>query len=1026
MDSLVSEKIYNEVKNINGIDKIDARSALGMSMLTLTLKTSADVKDVLSEVRNNVNRARLPTDAKTPIITEVETDTNQTFSVYIYAKRPNISEPFLFDRAKILKDEIEKLGVIDSVAFAISWDGWPISEDAGSQDNSYDVEIIIPSEKLKSLGLTLTDISGIIASANIDQPIGNFAISEQKYDFRIAWKKYSSFDFLSTSITLPKWWNTTLWDIATIERIYKNDSVRSIIFDGIAYSYVGLTVNKTDSANIFTASNSAKAVIEKLFQDEEFKDLGYRYGLDIADTIRDDYGILAKEALTTIVLVFFVMYLFVGFKDSLFATLTLPLAFLATFIILNLLGFSLNFLTNFSLILSFGIAVDTIIVIVQWANAKLRVGYEPRTAIMLSLREYAIPIIAWVSTTMVVFVPMMVLPGLLGKFLAYIPITIFWVLASGLVLALTVNSALYLFIVKAKKSYVYDPHATEYATDEEKELLELERIGKEKLETTSAPLRLRLIHASTEWYKRTLRKFLESTYLRRISIIIPVIFLFFWLTVLAPLVGLDLFPGVDNGFFQVEIEWESWLKTDVMAKKTKDIHTYFKWYPEILYTSVSTKGNITSASVQLSKRDLRISLGQRDVYGVEKALIEKLKIYETLGLKVTTKIQEWWPPTSKALWVKLVAEKAEHLSVLTQVANDFEVFLRTVPGAKNVTKTSADTPWQIIFRLKHDLLAKYKIPSFVVMETIASNMNGLRVGSIEDNGNDMDIIIRNGDFRKDARIEDILALPLVIGPNTYSVGTFVESTLENAIASVTRVDGDIQIGVEWDVEAGLDTAKAQNALIAFADSYAYPPGISYKTGWESQENDELISAIVSAFFLSLLVIFAILTLQFNSFSQPTIILYSVIMALPFVMVWLILTGNKFSLPFGIGFIAFTGIAVNHGIILIAAINENLQKWMAGFTALVEAGSSRLEPMILTTLTTALGILPIALRDKFWAWMGFTIIFGIIATTFLTLFVVKWIYYEIYVNQNEWFIKKCYHFLTSQIGSLFTKKIRKIK
>ena len=129
------------------------------------------------------------------------------------------------------------------------------------------------------------------------------------------------------------------------------------------------------------------------------------------------------------------------------------------------------------------------------------------------------------------------------------------------------------------------------------------------------------------------------------------------------------------------------------------------------------------------------------------------------------------------------------------------------------------------------------------------------------------------------------------------------------------------------------------------------------------------------------------------------------------MVGLILTGNQFSMPFGIGFIAFTGIAVNHGIILISAINENLKKGIEGVTALVEAGSSRLEPMLLTTVTTALGILPIALRDKFWAGMGFTIIFGVISASLLTLFIVKGIYYEVYMNPDE---------------SVFKKSLRKIR
>jgi multidrug efflux pump subunit AcrB len=140
---------------------------------------------------------------------------------------------------------------------------------------------------------------------------------------------------------------------------------------------------------------------------------------------------------------------------------------------------------------------------------------------MLALREYSVPIISGVSVTIVVFVPMMFLPGILGKFMAYIPITIFGVLASGLVLALTVNSALYLLFVKKSKTYVESDTTLEYATPDEHELLSLERVGKTKLASSEASLRTRLIHSSIEWYKRVLRNFLEHTYLRRLSIVIP-------------------------------------------------------------------------------------------------------------------------------------------------------------------------------------------------------------------------------------------------------------------------------------------------------------------------------------------------------------------------------------------------------------------------------------------------------------------------------------------------------------------------
>lgn len=241
--------------------------------------------------------------------------------------------------------------------------------------------------------------------------------------------------------------------------------------------------------------------------------------MDLADTINDDYKELAREAIITISLVFIVMWLFVGFFDALFATLTLPLAFFGTFILLDTFGFSLNFLTNFSFILSFGIAVDTIIVIVQAASAKIRVGHEPRSAIMIALREYALPISAGVMTTILAFLPMMVLPGIMGKFLAYIPITIFGVLASGLVLALTVNTALYIAFVKGRKQYVHNETILEYADKDEQELLAFERIGKTEIQEESAPLRIRIIHHVTAWYKKVLRVFLENTFLRRASIL---------------------------------------------------------------------------------------------------------------------------------------------------------------------------------------------------------------------------------------------------------------------------------------------------------------------------------------------------------------------------------------------------------------------------------------------------------------------------------------------------------------------------
>lgn len=1010
IDKLITDKIYKEIKDIKWVDKITSSSSLGISSITITTKTSANVKDVMDDVRNAVNKITLPTDAKSPIITEVETNTKTAFSVLLYDPTNTSSRALLIDRAIKLQKILKSVSGVESVDLSAGGAGGRAASIwwGGSNSTTYDVNIIIPEDKLSALGLTLSSIAGTIRGFNLDQPIGNFALGDKKYDYRIEWKNKQSLDFLNTPITIPGSAQIRLGDIAHVERKYKNEAINEVIIGsgGNIYNNVWLTINKSDAGNLFTVSDAAKKEIEASFaKDPEFQNLKFLYISDLADTIRDDYSGLLHEAITTLILVFITMYIFVWFMDSLFATITLPLAFLSTFILLYSFGYSLNFLTNFSLILSFGIAVDTIIVIVQAASAKVRIGYEPRSAIMLALREYAIPIIAGVSTTIVVFIPMMALPGILWKFLAYIPITIFGVLATGLVLAITVNSALYLIFVRRKTSYVDNVHALEYATDEEKELLSIEREGKTRINEEKAPLRTRMIHNFIEYYKEILTFFLKNTFLRRLSIIIPVILLILSFIFIAPNVGVEIFPSDDNNSMTYSIEWPVGTRTELMHSMLWELPSYFKWFSEIKQITLSTNGNIANLTIELQKKALRKSLGQRDVFALEKIWNNSLSQLEQKWLKITGWAVKWGPPWGKAVGLKIVSDTSENLPTLIKVAKEFKEYLKTIPGTKNVTVSSQDTPGQFVFSLNKDLLALYNIPASLIYQTISTNMNGIAVGSIEDNGDDMNIVLKSDRFIQEAKLEDILGISFTIGATTYKIGNFVDNKVQNAIASVNRENGKVQITVEGDLDLGVDTLSTQTVFQKYADAYNFPTGISYKIWWETDSNKELIVAMVTAFVLALMVIFAILTLMFDSFSQPFIIFYSVFMALPFVMVGLIFTGNQFSMPFAIGFIAFTGIAINHGIILIDAININLAKKMEWFTALIEAGSSRLEPMTLTTIATAVGMVPVALKDRFWSGMGWTIIFGIMAASFLTLFVVKGIYYELYIAKHEWFLAK---------------------
>lgn len=1035
MDSLITSKLYKEIKDIKGVDKIESSSSLGFSSVILTLRAEADIKDVVSDVRSAVARVNLPADAKSPVITEIETDTNRTFSLYLYSEDKNVSKSILIDRAKILQDELEWLSGVNSIDLAVGGISGPVST-GWWDDSAYDVYITVPEKDLEVLWLTLSAVSNTIQSYNRDQPIGNFTLGEKKYDFRIEGKKTKSFDFLTFPIALPNGGTVTLGEIGTIERKYKNTAKNILVLSQpeipcegslspetctTGHSYVGLTLNKTDSVSIFDVSDRAKTLIDTVMERDEFQWFSRVYATDLADTIRDDYVTLANNAISTLILVFLAMFIFVGFRDALFALIALPLAFLTTFIFLDAFGFTMNFLTNFSLIVSLGIAIDTVIVIVEAASVNLKIWFSPRTAITLALRTYAVPVISGVMTTIVVFLPMMVLPGVLGKFMAYIPITIFGVLAFGLLLVLTVNNAIYILFNKERDYYTEDVHRMEFMSEDEKELLMLERVWKENRSAVDHSWRVRLFTSIENTYRRTITPLLEKKYTRMLLIFVPVFFLIFSIINIAPKVGFTLFPSDDNSFTSFNIVGP----TGQITEKTVEDLIWIEWalvgYPEVEYSNITISKNKANIAVQLTKKKIRQSNDERDVYAIEKDILLKLSFYEQKWYSVTSEIQENGPPSGKAIGIKLVADSPEWLDSLIQVSKEFETYLNDFAGSKNVGRSSSDAPWQFIFRLNKELIASTGISPSLIYSQMLQNMNGINLWSIEDNGTDMSLYLKSSKFGDTIQLEDVLAIPISLGQTKYLVGDFVESQISNSLLSISRENWDIQITVDADLETGVDTIASQTRYVEFAKSYAYPRWISYQAGGENEANAELIVAVITAFWLSLLAIFAILTLQFQSFSQPLIILYSAIMAVPFVMIGLILTNNPFSLTFGIGFIAFTGIAVNDAIVLLSAINENIKKWMTWVHVLVESAASRLQPIMLTTVTTVLGIYPIAMQDKFWSGLGFTIIFGIIAASTLTLFSIQAIYYELYLDDKPGIFRR----IGKSIWSLVHKKRKRI-
>ncbi len=988
MDSLITDEIEQAIKDVDWIDKIESVSSVWFSNISVTLKNEADVQDVLTEIKSEVDKVQLPSDAEDPFIQEISTDNEVMFQVLLYGERGSFPIARLKSLAQYIKTNLEgKYGIVDI------WIG-------GSAD--FDLQVQIDQWKAEQLGVTAAQVAQAIRSYNQNIPLGNYEINDLTYDYRIDGELLTQQEVLDIPLVV---WGVQMrvGDIARLERKYADETIRSYgEFEKKWLNYTTLTINKAEWGNIFATSKSAKEALEKILKETRFEGAWFEYSQDLSESIKEDYADLAQSWILTLIWVFACLLLFVWLKEASIATFAIPLAFMITFIVLQEINLTLNFLTNFSLVLTLWIAIDTTIVIIEWAYENLKIWFNPKTAVLMAVRDFKAPLIAGTSTTLVVFIPMMVLPGILGKFLAYIPITVFITLIAALFVSLTVNSALFYILSKPKKWYVREETAEKFLTEEDRLILQEERVGKEEKEHEKKSFRQRALDNMSRWYERLLRKFISSKASRILSVVVPIIALIATFILLSPSIWFTLFPWGDQWVFTIQLEGKPGTTTEKMAKYLPFVENELAQIEELDQYSMSVEGNTIWALIELIDLDERRKNGMREVFDVEKDLLEDLSYLTAEWLVVESLVEQGWPPQGKPVWINLVSDDNSKFSQLAVVAKEFAAYLRTLEWTKNVGISSSDTPGQFIFSFDRDKLLTLWLSPSDISGQLSNALNGANAWTIKLDTIDADIKVIYDSFIDEVSPSDVSNILITTPSGSIPAGEVMDYSIDNAVWEISREDTKISIKVNADLEDEFSTQGPvlQAKLTERAESYSFPEWLSFDAAWESDENAELIAAAGKGFLISIFLMLVILVLQFNSFRKPAIILYSVFLALLWVNIGLFVTGNPYSMPFAIWFIALTWIVVNDAIIFIDKINKNLSHGVDTFESIIEAWRSRLQPIILTTLTTLLWVLPIALQDEFWAWLGYTMIFWLFAGSAMTLFVIPSLYYMAFVKEEK--------------------------
>ena len=983
IDDDITEELEKSLEDIEAIASISSTSSEWSSNISIEIQDGYDVEEAVSEIEDAVDSVSLPSgvDSDYPKISQRDFSSTDMFSVILYWDDKIFSFENLLDLAASLQAWTQSSAGIKEVTI--------------DTNTLYDIRIILSKEKLDTLWISIESVASAINNNSIDSPIGSYELDGVSYTYTLSGKIKTIEDLMSTNIYV--WWNITsiseLWDL---ELYYGDEKINKYWSPwDVGYNHISLTYSKLAWVNIFDVTKDAKTAVETELNKDMYSGLHFVYSDDEAENVTDDFSSLTVSAIQTLVLVFLALIFFVWFRESTIATFILPLSFLLGFIVVNYLWETFNRMTTFAFVLAFGIAIDTIIIIIEWAADKVRQWFSARTGVLLALKEYKSPIIIGTLTTISAFIPILTLPWVMWIFLSFIPMIVFIILVATLFVSLTIAWPIFILFSKPKKKYEIFHELESVMTKDELSILEEEREWKQLQSESNISIRDKIFHSYSNWYRSTLQKIISKKYLRVISTFAPLLLLFLCIFTFGWKLGFEIFPQSARDEISISVTWPDDSTPGDFTHQIDFIEELYSKTPEIEHFTLSISGNKISSSLYLLPAIDRVNQDLRDNTTVQTELRSEInQSFASDGFNAWWSTRRRWPGGGDPVGIKLVTSNVNLYSSMIDLTEDFENYLITLDWIWEVSISAADSVSWIDFNIDKRQASILWITQRDIFSSISSAIRGQNSITIKWVNDDHQVELYVDDFVDNVTPSSIENINLYIWGNTIKAGSVIDYTITKTSPSITRENWDIQVNVTATVQDGKYTSEIQAKLEEFAAQYDFPLWISYKAAGENAENADLISSVFQWIFIAFFFIFAVLVYQFNSYAQPLVILYSVFMSISGVIIGLYVTGNPLSMPAGIWFISLMWIVVNDAIVMVDKINNNIKKGMRLNTSIVEWAVSRLNPILVTTITTVAGILPIALQDVFWAGLGYTVAFGLATWSLMTLFSIPTLYYAI--------------------------------
>uniref|UniRef100_UPI004055B381 efflux RND transporter permease subunit n=1 Tax=Alistipes sp. TaxID=1872444 RepID=UPI004055B381 len=962
IETNITRILEDNLNTVEGLKDMTSKSSDNFSMVTLEFEYGYDLTEAANDIRDAVSRTQtlLPDDVEYPTIFKFSTSMIPVMMLAVTAEE---SYPAL---NKILDDKlVNVLNRVDGVG-AVSVMGSPERE----------VQVNVDPRKLEAYGLTIEQLGQIIAAENVNIPAGTIDIGNNTFNLKADGEFTDSERDLRRVVISNQGGRTVmLSDVAEIR-----DTLEKATMDERVNGKRGVRVmiQKQSGANTVNIVHEIQSMLPKI-EESLPSDVKMQLIFEGSQEITDAIDSLSETIMYAFIFVVLVVMIFLGrWRATFIICMTIPVSLVCSFIYLFATGSTINIISLSSLSIAIGMVVDDAIVVLENISTHIDRGSKPKEAAIYATNEVWLSVIATTLVVVAVFLPLTMVPGMAGILFKELGWIVTIVVSVSTTAAITLTPMMSAYLLKA-----------DGATHDYK------GIG----------IVYKPIDKALQWMDEVYARSLNWVVTHRAITISALMSIFVVSLGLITQVPSEFFPPSDNARISATVELEQNIGVDYTARIARQIdNIIYEKFPEIILVSASAGANSSdnafaamqttgSHIINYNMRLPRSGERERSIFQISDLLRKELEqIPEIRQYTVTPGGQQGGMSGSSTVNIKVFGHD---MNLTNEIANDLKAQLAALPGMRDVQLSRDDLRPELNVVFDRDKLSYYGMNSATASQFVRNRINGYECSKYREDGDEYDIIVRYAEeFR--LSVEDVENIVLY-GAQGQPVKLREVATVreEFAAPSIERENRQRIITVEGSVGDGVALGDMLPLVQELIDNYPTPDAVDLEIGGTVEDQGEAFADLGTLFILIVILVYIVMATQFESLKYPFIIMFTIPFAFTGVFLALWLTSTPLSLIALIGGIMLVGIVTKNGIVMVDYMNLLVERGAHVFDAVIAGGKSRLRPVLMTSFTTILGMLPMAIGggqgSETWQPMGIAVIGGLTFSTILTLWVVPVLY-----------------------------------